>query len=1119
MNLIDLYQSLSTDKNNSDIYHMLLTQTHWFVTNADFDPKTGEALPQTLSGFLARIMRPINEGPLHDRLWRITEHARPSVERLFHTLNESPRREQAMLPVRAVRELDANSFVKLSNRPGRNIREKLAGKPYLQAVRRFQSIDLPENRLLKAFVTRLAELLELRRDCLGEEEDELLPKIHSWLRSSEAQAIARWDNLPPNNTLLSHRDYRCIWDAWRWLQTIDDDIARDFSQYEVREETMRDWNEYALMYTNESHLFAEIPLILDYENFAIRPWLGRVVFHKATQRVTRSLGTRKISKPVCVDLAVLHPYYATAKSSSSSLHDTYLWQRWKSENESVDIELFNADAAYLHPDAITISSSDLFFSKDNTLEYLDCAARAFASKLRDTFTHDTLIWLVPDFLNDFELEITRRNINARFPDAEPLPRSIAAIFEQVDYSKIKNDGFPIVVVDTIGGKTCVTKLIARFDPELKERLSETNGYYWERCPPVIVTDKETENVAVSEYRNYDIITIDSQGNWRKRIQTEKPPFIDLDCLKDKRIGHFAFCINLNSTPVTGGIHLHFLQQRVGNIPLWRDQIPELSIKVKDENYFYYHRFYLVSRGTTVKPIRGLSVRIPVPRRFTLPAGQSSYQFPLFQGENANELGFSARLDSPAFPLKKNTVCELELTFEYGADEPYRLIFSPLDKSFPPVCAIWQHTVEEIITDAPSPEYPTPKMWEDLCRMPKPNSNETSDFLEWVVSAIDRLDRDLFIRPRNRTLGKIFKDWRENDNGYFYTLAECSETGQSVYIHEKSLVEGVDYEDFEEGDAVSFELQEYDGNFTGRRVAKPDYKEETQLRKIDHGLSEELIYSIHKSLYVPFIQVWRDGRSITNKTCPKDFAKTAEDKIAYLSGLLSHKAIPQSVKKEILFLLACLHKDTSDDCVQWIIEQVDDSNIHDPQSVGFSLGDVSEKWQQYIFSSLALAPNTSAISVFAYAIWREQHFVERFSISELQVTLKELLRRLTNICSVKPNDDELNDKENMCDWLRATTETLELLLGLLRTRASTDPEIRMLLQPHQNITKKLVEQVEGVIKLVADLNVNLFSRIQLDIQKPAGDRTPDLLYALRLYLTGDDGAKSIRITSVSDDDND
>ena len=77
-----------------------------------------------------------------------------------------------------MRELDANSFIKLSNRPGRTIREKLASKQYMQAVCRFQFIDLPENRLLKAFLRHLAELLELRRDCLGH-EDELLQKIQS----------------------------------------------------------------------------------------------------------------------------------------------------------------------------------------------------------------------------------------------------------------------------------------------------------------------------------------------------------------------------------------------------------------------------------------------------------------------------------------------------------------------------------------------------------------------------------------------------------------------------------------------------------------------------------------------------------------------------------------------------------------------------------------------------------------------------------------------------------------------------------------------------------------------------------------------------------------------------
>ncbi|MBN0509430.1 DNA-binding protein, partial [Pseudomonas aeruginosa] len=118
------------------------------------------ALPKSLSGFLAKVAQPEASEITRDRLWRITEHCRASVERLFHSLNESPRREHALLPVHAVRELDANSFIKLSNRPGRTIREKLAGNPYIQAVRRFQSVDLPENRLLKAFAIRLAEMLD-----------------------------------------------------------------------------------------------------------------------------------------------------------------------------------------------------------------------------------------------------------------------------------------------------------------------------------------------------------------------------------------------------------------------------------------------------------------------------------------------------------------------------------------------------------------------------------------------------------------------------------------------------------------------------------------------------------------------------------------------------------------------------------------------------------------------------------------------------------------------------------------------------------------------------------------------------------------------------------------------
>jgi hypothetical protein len=1092
-----IYADFRGNESDHEVAQALLGQVNWFYCVAEFDPKTGEALPQSLSPVLAKVAKysPPNTGdPIRDRLWRIAEHSRASIERLFHALNESPHREHAFLPVRAVRELDANSFIKLSNRPGRNIREKLAGKPYLQAVRRFQSVNLPENRLLKVFATRLAELLEIRLDCLGEENDDLLPKIQSWLRSDEAQAIARWDNLPPNNTLLSHRDYRRVWDAWRWLQTLDDDIARDFLQLEARDKTMRLWKTYAQMWDDGSHLFVEMPVFFDFEKFEIRSWFSQLAFQKSKQAISRRFKREEHPEPACLDLTSLRPRYAT-KGSSRSLCETYLWQQWKSDGESVDVELFNADAAYLHSNATSISSSDLFFSKDNSPDFFDRAARTFASKLREVFKNDTLIWLVPDSINDFELEITRRNLNARFPDAEPLPRSVAAAFDQVDYSKIRGDGFAIVVVDISGGKTCVTKLLARFDPELKKRLPETSGFYWERCPSAIISGTDPET---TEGKGYDLITVDEKGEWRDAAQPAIQQSIDQSSLKrDPRVGQFAICINLTKSPVVGGIRLHSLQQRAGDIPLWRDQVSELSIKVMKDGR--YQRFHLVSRGTTVKPIRGMSIPIPVDEDFTLPAGRPFYQFPLFQGENSDELGFSARLDSPAFPLKENVVCKLNLTFEYAADEPYKLVFTPLDESFPPVRATWLRTVEVIITDAPSPEFPTPMTWAELRCVPKLDNHETSDLLDWVLTAITQLDRDLF-----RTTGQITSYWHEDKNGAHFTYVRCDDIDNVAFIHETSFAKGFSYENFKEGDEVSFELQEKVGKYSGRKVAGVGYREPPQ----------SLVENIRKRLCFPIIQVWRDGRSIKNTDCPAVFTDDIRQSIKYLANLLQNDGIPNSVKNEVLFLLACMHKDSPDECVQWITDQVKNGSIRDPRAVGFALGDVSEPWQEDALAKLLTHPTFDSLRVFAYAIWREQHFVEKFNFAELQSILKSLTAILVNIRQCPPRGDAVRT------WVRATAEPLELLLGLLRTRASSDSEIKMLLQPHQKITKDLANQVERVAEIVARSNVSLSSRVQINIQKPEGDRsTPDLLYALRLYLTGDDGANAIHITSVSDRDND
>lgn len=1113
MTLAELYQAFGTDGAKGETARQLLAQTHWFTVNAEFDPRTGNALPQPLSRFLTKVSLYEEPRPgvrIQDRLYRITEHARTAVERLFRALNESPRREHALLPVRAVRELDAGSFVKLSMRPGRNIIEKLAGNPYLQGVRRFQSVDLLENRLLKAFVLRLAELLTLRADALGEPEDELIARIESWLLSNEGKAIGNWDNSPPNNALLAHRDYRRVWDSWRRLQSLDDDIGRDLSRLAIRDETTMRWRNYGRMYGEGTHVFADMPVLFDYDEFTIRTWNSSPVFREVSPRIGRFIEKRSITSAVCLDLAEIRPRFANTPQDSQTVPETYLWQRWRNDSDTVDIALFNSDAAYLHPDAASVASSDLFFAGDSIPEHLlDRAARVFADRLHETFRNEKLIWLVPDALNDFDLEIVRRNLNARFPRAEPLPRSVAALFEKVDYTCITKDGYSVVVVDTIGNITCVIKLIARFDPDLIRHLPETRGYYWERCPPVLLSPRQPW-----AERRYDMVTVDVNGAWHNSVPPKPSQGIDRNVLKDEtRIGQFALCLNLSSSPVVGGIRLHSLQTRAGDIPLWRDKIPELSIKVMKDGR--PHRFYLVSRGTTVKPVRGLSVQIPIKERFTLPAGRRFYQFPLFQGENAAELRFYARLDSPAFPLKSNTECELILTFKYGDDEPYTLMFVPLDNSFLPVRATWQRKVEENVTDAPAPDYPAPCSWDDLRRMPKPDSHETSDLLKWTISALEWLDCELFIRPDKRTVGEIIHPWRTDKNRKRYTFARCRGCDANVFIHEDHFASGFCFEAFGCGDSISFELHEQDGKFSGRKVASSDCLKTRRLWHIDEARANIIAKEIRKRLYFPIIQIWRDGRSITDKDCPPKFAKAAEEKIAYLAQLARMSDIHPLVRNEVLFLLASLHRDAPDECVEWLTEQVEADKVCDPRAVGFALGDVSQKWQQYIFDRLTTSPRRDAVSVFAYAIWRERQLVERFSLSELKVLLNALSERLDCIRSLEVRNHKARGKWVKPNVARATSEPLELLLGLLRTRASNNPDIRMLLQPHQNLTKQFAEQVDCIEEILIQANIELFSRLQIKIQKPEGVQTPDLLYALRLYLTGDDGANAIHITEITD----
>lgn len=184
------------------------------------------------------------------------------------------------------------------------------------------------------------------------------------------------------------------------------------------------------------------------------------------------------------------------------------------------------------------------------------------------------------------------------------------------------------------------------------------------------------------------------------------------------------------------------------------------------------------------------------------------------------------------------------------------------------------------------------------------------------------------------------------------------------------------------------------------------------------------------------------------------------------------------------------------------QEVESGNLRDLQAIGFALGDVSQDWQHDVLTKLAADPRDDVLRVFAYAIWRERHFVEKFTLSDLQAILASLTTVLSQVAVVPLS-------------YRNTVQPLELLLGLLRTRSSKDPAIALLLQPHQRITKELAKQVDRVADLFAKSKARLDSRLHYDLQKPKEDSTRDLLYALRLYLTGDDGANAIHLTTIDE----
>ena len=968
MTLPELYTLYRKKGRAFDGPHAVLCQTDWFSSVLRFDPTTGDPMPMALSEFLKNYWLTsgkVQQGDvLKDRVWRIVEHARDSFSRLIRELNENPQRRHESMPTVQAKEFDVGCFIKLAGRPGRTFREKLAAKPHIQGVKRFQSVDLQENRLLKACAMKVLSCLDLRHDILGEPPDPLADLLRHWLRSDECQQISRWDNTPPNNTLLSHRDYRRVLNAWRWLQTLEADLDKDIQFVESRQKIMDFWCEMASIWKSAHSRIVDQPLSFEYDRFGILTWAaGPIEFALGTNGYAVFPGDAlpdvedddartipeefQIDLPACVDLTELSPQLCFDGKVRHVLPYKQIWQGWKGKDRRSEISLFNSDAVKLHCDAETIACMDLFFSKECLPASRDRAAKAFCAKLRSYLKNDVLVWLTPDFRQDFDLEVLRRNLNVLFPCAEPLPRSVAAVFEQIPYSSVSREGFSVAVVDVQDEVVCVTKLEAQNDPRLLKSYPASRGWVWVKYPEIVLSAPEVRR-RLTEVPN--VTVVDENGQWTvtgdERIDWSW--FSARTLSEDSRIGRVDKIIRVEKSPVRGACKYVAHRDLAGGVPLWSYCLPDLAMGNVVCEDGMYGEFQLVSRGTRIEPERGKAKEIPIDRTFKMAAGPLS-TFPLRRGHGQTQLSYNVCLDAP--PLKQNTDFKLKLEYTYGANDPYSLTFEAVnDPTVKPIKVKWvrntEVAAEEVGLERLIPEFPTQKSWSELQRYPKRDSPGTNDLLEWIFTQLAPFDPTQEITPEIvRHKVDLAREARvegtmtqEGSRGFLKILVD----GQTVEYGERDFAEQFDLYALRQRIMLQGSIPVWMSlrsmTLGGRSVVKarditlsnpfpPSLENRIrtsvlkQKRETLESAAEdrpEIVAKVLRRTRFPMSAVWRGGRSLSEAGVPEFFRDLMLRVSQEMDGLLAYGNVQPVLCDEMRIFLSFLQDNAPAQYSSWLV---------------------------------------------------------------------------------------------------------------------------------------------------------------------------------------------------------
>ena len=1102
-------------------YELLFSLEGLLMSVMEFDPVTDEPLPLTIDDILYELAAgdpqalALNPGWKHDRFSHIVDFASPAIKKLIDILHEKNLREHRISRPEMVREIDSRSMMWLSKKPGFTIKQKIASEQRMMGVYHTTSIDTAENRLFKAVMEKLDELLiEKEAACkkrnvpLSDDEVRFVSIIHHWLKSDEASLIGRWNNTPPNNTLLNDKNYRKIWMTHLSLQTLNENVQADLEHLEIMKTQVFFCLTAAKLNLNKDVRFRQ--------NFLFPNYKGMVLI-----------------KPN-------YPLKGVAKDDSD--------KKWKSLSLSLSKKAITlalgegkeqAESEYALPVDVE-NLSDIFSMADQVCENF------FPDKeFKQSHHHDE---------NESRplYEVAAVDLNSVLPSYSCTGGRKGRFTNKLVHQQMQNKT-GMIACSSARSKLIFTKLTnidtysvhSVFDDSLRSELEHLedktgiekacndfariikNELHCQKCLYITNDDIDDFSSTVNSFKhsmNAAFSNIELLPRSIAALYSKYP-----DVLKNY---HEKDEITIRD------IHDDYEVQTKIRIMI----NPELAEKNPETKGYTFQRLSVerVERNQPNQPNQQ-GAQNPQTAKVLIPENlnrifthQDSFLLAgLFSADNFH---FEEKVKQKKLPLGHNEI--LLYTFEdtsAGALDYNRLQAItpeiPLWCDFLPRLAMKDSSEREWVLVDPDEAPPIrpvhgkpvvlPISWHFIFPAGKA-------FYEFPLIQGEKRDKSkyfAFIKDSNFPL----EQETECELYLTYTYGEP----QPYKLEFIPVSEGAEFKsvvvkwmnksqnDYIHNMPVPNFVREYTWedmrHFAGRNSVRGDLSDITGEwlpdqymmfgRLMDNPTTK---YNPKKSLRFPAIIAWNNGRSIYDSDCDEDFRNETIEALDDLQAIINE--VPAQIKQELMFFLSCLHKDTPDWFTTFLPKIIPSiEKYYDyPNWIAYALGDCSKDWQKSLLNKTVglleeKTKTVSAIRILSKANWRVNSFVYNLSPEDVEKILASI-RKVLNVINGKNNlnAQEITTRFSAC---------LECIVALCRLRASKDgtaPDEKMLrlLSPAAN---EDVKHIVGILrKKLDDPNVKVKTFLTFEITRPEEDNTPELLYAAYGYLSGKIDSNAIKV---------